>query len=151
MIGYYEITTKLKDALLAEPFCNDVTKGSIDRIGIGKQQIYPLSHIVINSATPEKNMIRWNVTIIAMDIVDISKTETTDNFIGNDNEDDILNEQSNLLFRINARLERGDLFSDKYQISGVATLEPFYDRFEDFVAGWVMTFDVVAPNDMSIC
>ena len=151
MIGYYEITTKLKDALLAEPFCNDVTKGSIDRIGIGKQQIYPLSHIVINSATPEKNMIRWNVTIIAMDIVDISKTETTDNFIGNDNEDDILNEQSNLLFRINARLERGDLFSDKYQLSGTAPIEPFYDRFEDFVAGCVMTFDVVAPNDMSIC
>jgi hypothetical protein len=29
--------------------------------------------------------------------------------------------------------------------------EPFIDRFENKLAGWTMTFDVLFPNDMTIC
>ena len=151
MINYYDITTKLKDALLDEvPFCNTVTKGSIDRLMNAKQDMYPISHLMINSCTSNGNTLTYNVSIISMDIVDISKIETTDIFIGNDNEDDVLNNMQSLLIRIVARLQRGDLFSDLYQVSN-ASLEPFMDRFEDNVAGWTLTVDIVVPNGMSIC
>ena len=151
MINYYDITTKLKDALLEEvPFCNTVTKGSIDRLMNAKQDMYPISHLMINSCTSNGNTLTYNVSIISMDIVDISKLETTDIFIGNDNEDDVLNNMQSLLIRIVARLQRGDLFSDLYQVSN-ASLEPFMDRFEDNVAGWTLTVDIVVPNGMSIC
>lgn len=151
MINYYDITTKLKDALLDEvPFCNTVTKGSIDRLMNAKQDMYPISHLMINNCTSNGNTLTYNVSIISMDIVDISKLETTDIFIGNDNEDDVLNNMQSLLIRIVARLQRGDLFSDLYQVSN-ASLEPFVDRFEDNVAGWTLTVDIVVPNGMSIC
>lgn len=151
MINYYDITTKFKDALLDEvPFCNTVTKGSIDRLMNAKQDMYPISHLMINNCTSNGNTLTYNVSIISMDIVDIDKLETTDIFIGNDNEDDVLNNMQSLLIRIVARLQRGDLFSELYQVSN-ASLEPFMDRFEDNVAGWTLTVDIVVPNGMSIC
>ena len=150
MIDYYNITDKLKTALLAEPFCNTVTKGTIDRVMNAKQDMYPLSHLMINNCTPNGNTLTYNVSILAMDIVDISKEETTDIFIGNDNEDDVLNDMQKLLIRIVARLQRGDLFTDLYQLTS-ASLEPFMDRFEDAVAVWTLTMDIEVPNGMTIC
>jgi len=44
-----------------------------------------------------------------------------------------------------------DLFRDKYQLEGSVTCEPFLDRFENNIAGWVATFDVVIENDISLC
>ena len=150
MIDYYNITDKLKTALLAEPFCNTVTKGTIDRVMNAKQDMYPLSHLMINNCTPNGNTLTYNVSILAMDIVDISKEETTDIFIGNDNEDDVLNDMQKLLIRIVAMLQRGDLFTDLYQLTS-ASLEPFMDRFEDAVAVWTLTMDIEVPNGMTIC
>ena len=46
---------------------------------------------------------------------------------------------------------RGSLFSDLYQIENVANCEPFFDKFDQNVAGWTMTFDVITENGMSIC
>ena len=150
MIRYYDITTKLKEALLDEPFCNTVTKGTIDRVMNAKQDMYPLSHLMINSCTPNGSSLTYNVSILAMDIVDISKEDTTDLFIGNDNEDDVLNDMQSLLLRVVARLQRGDLFTDLYQLTS-SSLEPFMDRFEDAVAGWTLTMDIEVQNGMSIC
>ena len=150
MIDYYNITDKLKTALLAEPFCNTVTKGTIDRVMNAKQDMYPLSHLMINSCTPNGNTLTYNVSILAMDIVDISKIETTDIFVGNDNEDDVLNNMQLLLIRMVELLRRGDLYDEHY-ILGTASLEPFMDRFEDAVAGWTLTVDIVVPNGMTIC
>ena len=150
MIDYYNITDKLKTALLAEPFCNTVTKGTIDRVMNAKQDMYPLSHLMINNCTPNGNTLTYNVSILAMDIVDISKIETTDIFVGNDNEDDVLNNMQLLLIRMVELLRRGDLYDDKYFL-GSASLEPFMDRFEDAVAGWTLTMDIEVPNGMSIC
>ena len=93
----------------------------------------------------------YNVSVIAMDIVDINKDETTDSFRGNDNEDDVLNSMLTVLVRFYERLRRGDLFSDLYQIGEGVTIEPFTDRFEDKVAGWTITMDIIVPNGVSIC
>ena len=86
-----------------------------------------------------------------MDIVDESKLETTDNFVGNDNEQDVLNTQLAILNRLIALLQRGTLYTDKYQVEGTVGCEPFVDRFENILAGWVATFDVIIQNDMTIC
>ena len=86
-----------------------------------------------------------------MDIVDISKDEVTDVFVGNDNEQDVLNTQLALQTRVINILQRGDLYTDLYQVQGDVSCEPFVDRFENKLAGWAATFDVVVQNDMTIC
>ena len=45
----------------------------------------------------------------------------------------------------------GNLWDQQFVVETDPTLEPFTERFENLLAGWTMTFDVVVPNDMTIC
>ena len=151
MKGFYNLTKKLKEALDAEPFVNTITFGSLDDIDLNKQTIFPLSHIIVNNTTITTNTLVFNVSLLSMDIVDISKEEITDIYVGNDNEQDVLNTQLALQTRVINTLQRGDLYTELYQIEGDVNCEPFVDRFENKLAGWAATFDVVVQNDMTIC
>jgi len=151
MKGFHKVITELKDTLIAEPFANTVSFGSIDDVDLNKQTIFPLSHITVNNTTVGTKTLTFNISILSMDIVDISKEEVTDLFIGNDNEQDILNTQLALQTRVINKLQRGDLYTDLYQIEGDVSCEPFVDRFENKLAGWAATFDIVVQNDMTIC
>lgn len=147
----YDTTTKIKDQLQAEPFINTVSFGSLNDVDLDKQSIFPLGHLTINSTNVATNVFRFNMSILVMDIVDISKEETTDKFTGNDNEQDVLNTTLAVLTRVLNIMQRGDLYTQKYQIEDVVSCEPFVDRFENKLAGWAATFDVVVQNDMTIC
>jgi hypothetical protein len=85
-----------------------------------------------------------------MDVVDIAKDETTNIFYGNDNEIDVLNTTMVILTRIIEVLIRGEL-SRKMEIVGTPNMQPFTERFENYLAGWTATMDIILPNDMSIC
>ena len=151
MKGFYEITQQLKDSLIAEPFVNTVTFGNIDDIDLDKQNIFPLSHIIINNCSVGTSTLTFNISILFMGIVDVSNSETTDKFKGNDDEQDVLNTQLATAVRIINKLQRGDLFSSLYQVIDDVTCEPFMDRFENKLAGWTATFDVEMQNEMTIC
>ena len=149
--GYYLLTQAIKDALLGDINVNTVTEGDLFDIDLSKQSIFPLSHLIINTVTAQESVLRFNISILSMDIVDESKEPTTDIFIGNNNEQDVLNTQLAVLNKLVQVLRRGDLYSDKYQLEGDASLEPFVDRFENKVAGWTATLDVLVNNDIEIC
>ena len=151
MKGFYEVTDKLKTLLNAEPFVNTVTYGSIDDVDLDKQSIFPLSHIIVNNAVVGTKTTTFSISILAMDIVDVSNDEVTDTFVGNDNEQDVLNTQLALLTRVINELQRGDSYTDKYQVEADVTCEPFIDRFENKLAGWTATFSVMVVNDMTVC
>tara|TARA_R100001440_G_scaffold16711_1_gene28265 strand:- start:14093 stop:14557 length:465 start_codon:yes stop_codon:yes gene_type:complete len=149
--GFYLLTETIKTNLLADENVNTVTTGDITKIDLSKQTIYPLSHIIINNVTQEDQLLRFNISVFCMDIVDISKEETTDIFRGNTNEHDVLNTQLAVANKLIETLRGGDLYTTKYQLDGTVSCEPFYDRFENEVAGWVATMDILIPNDINIC
>jgi len=149
--GYYLLTEAIKDALLSDINVNTVTEGDLFDIDLSKQSIFPLSHLIINSVTAQESVLRFNISILSMDIVDESKEPTTDIFIGNNNEQDVLNTQLAVLNKLVQVLRRGDLYSSQYQLEGDASLEPFVDRFENKVAGWTATLDILVNNDIEIC
>lgn len=151
MSGYYTLIDTLKALLIASPFVNQVTEGDLYDIDLSKQTIFPLSHIIVNNVSILPNVLKANISIIAMDIVDISKEEPTDLFKDNNNRQDVLNTQLIMLSRIVAQLTNGETFEDNYQLEGEPTCEPFTDRFENLLAGWTMTFDVLIPNEMTSC
>jgi hypothetical protein len=45
----------------------------------------------------------------------------------------------------------GTLYTEMYQLDGSPNLTPFYDRFENQLAGWSATMDVMIYNDIYIC
>jgi len=149
--GFYLLTETIKDQLLGDVNVNTVTTGDIYDIDLAKQSIFPLSHIIINSVTTQEQVLTFNISVLAMDIVDESKEATTDIFRGNNNEQDILNTQLAVLNKLVMVLRKGTLYSDQYQLDGDATLEPFYERFDNRLAGWSATFNVFVKNDIDIC
>lgn len=151
MKGFYQVTDTIKDQLLSDVNVNNVTTGDITKVDLSKQTMFPLSHIIVNSVSNEDRVLRFNLSILCMDIVDVSKEEVVDIFRGNDNEQDVLNTQLAVLNKLAQVLRGGTLHQDLYQLDGTPSLEPFYDRFENEMAGWAMTFDVLVNNDIDIC
>ena len=149
--GFYQITETIKDQLLNDINVNTVTTGDITDIDLSKQTIFPLCHIIINSATVEEQVLRFSISVLAMDVVDQSKEATSDIFKGNNNEHDILNTQLAVVNKLTQVLRIGTLYRDKYQLDGDPTCEPFMDRFEHQVAGWACTFYVLIENDINKC
>jgi hypothetical protein len=150
-MNYFDIIDKIKQHFENDPLINTVTQGDIFDVDLNKQTIFPLCHIIVNQATFENNVIRYNISILAMDITDISKSESADKFDGNDNELYILNTMMAVHNRCYEMLRRGDLYTDKFQVDGSPTCEPFTERFENKLAGFTLTVDILIPNDMTIC
>jgi len=151
MNGYYYVVNTLKNYLKSNDFINTVSIGDIFSVDLNKQTIFPLAHIIVNNAQLAETTTSLNLSILFMDIVDESKAEITDIWEGNDNEQDVLNTQLSLASKLTADLIRGYLYSNLIQIEGSQSAEPFVDRFENKIAGWTLTFDVIIPNDMTLC
>ena len=151
MQAYYNILETIKDSLQSDINVNTVTTGDIFDVDLAKQTIFPLSHLMVNSATKTSNVYTFNMSVMLMDIVDISNEETTDKFRGNDNEQDVLNTQLAVGARLVELLERGSLRDANYDLNGSPTFEPFTERFENYLAGWSLNFQIDIPNDMTIC
>ena len=149
--GFYLLTQAIKDQLLADVNVNTVTTGDIFDIDLSKQTIFPLSHLIINTVNTGEQVLTFNISVMCMDVVDESKNETTDIFLGNDNEQDVLNTQLAVLNKRIMVLRKGTLHNSQYQLEGDANCEPFYERFENKLAGWTATFDVLVANDITIC
>lgn len=149
--GFYNLTDKLKEELIKDPFVNTVTYGNIFEVDLNKQTIFPLSHFIVNNVVDRGQTLLFNISLLCMGLVDESKDDVTNEFLGNDNEQDVLNTQLAVANRIGAMLKRGDLYRTKYQLDGDVSLEPFVDRFDNKVAGWTATFNVVIPNEITIC
>jgi len=151
MNGFYYVIHKLRDYIKETGFVNSVSTGDIFEVDLVKQTIYPLSHIIVNNASPKEFVTSYNISILFMDIVEISKDVPINLFDNNTNMLDILNDQITIAQRLVSSLKRGDLFNNLIQIDGDPLCEPFTDRFENKVAGWTLTFDIIVPNDMTIC
>ena len=151
MQGFFSITQAIRTHFENDSLVNTITEGDIFDVDLNKQTIFPLVHLMVNNAVFEGSVIRFNISLIAMDIVDVSKDETKDVFRGNSNEQDVLDTQLRILNRVYETMLRGDLWDSSVVVEGSANCEPFTERFENLLAGWTMTFDVIIPSDITIC
>ena len=151
MKSFYNIIDKIKDAVNAEPFNSNVSFGDIADIDLKKQTIFPLAHIMVNNATINDTYISFNVTLFLMDLVDDSKEPDASLFLGNNNNQDILNTQLALATRVMRVLQKADLYRDEFELINPANCEPFEERFDNALAGWAVTFDINAKTEMTYC
>jgi len=149
--GYYQLTSTIEEQLRSTEFTNTVSIGDISKVNLNKQDIFPLAHMIVNSVTTEEQVLRFDISILACDIVDQSKDITTDRFTGNDNEQDILNTQLLVLNKLIQKLRMGSLHTDMYQLDGNPSLTPFSDGFENELAGWTADITILIYNDIYIC
>ena len=155
MRQFYNITKTIKDTLEAHSQVNVVTTGDIFDVDLNKQTIFPLSHIMVNQASFEGQIVRVNISIMCMDVVDETKEDPrsqNEPFYGTNNEQDILNTQLAVINDVVTKLRKGTLYTDLYQLDGNPSCVPFSERFENLLTGWTATFDVLLPNtEISSC
>ena len=116
--GFYQLTETIKTQLLADINVNTVTTGDITDINLGKQDMFPLSHIIVNNVVVNEQTLDFNISILSCDIVNQSKLETTDIFKGNNDVQNILNTQLSVLNKLIQKLRMGNLHTDMYQLDG---------------------------------
>lgn len=154
--AFYNTLNKIKEQLLADVNVNTVTTGDLTEVDLNKQTIFPLSHIIVNNAQLMGNTILFDFSVLAMDVVwqtkNVAAEGTIDTtFVGLDNEQDVLNTQLAVLNKLNEVIRRGEVFTDKFQLSGTPTCEPFYDNYENKLAGWTYTAQIIVQNDIDVC
>ena len=137
MNNLYQILDNLRAFLLLNDFTNMVTFGEVSDVDLNKLTNFPLVHITIDRVTIEENYTDFSLSVIACDIVDVSKELPSDVFLGNNNVQDILNSQLNVITSVSNYFRRGDLRDNDFIIVNEAvTATPFLDRFENQLAGW---------------
>lgn len=152
MKGFYHITEKLKE--IADTQVNVVTEGDIFEVDLNKQTIFPLLHIITDSATIGEKTTQMDFTLLCMSSVDVSNDDPRDliePFFKTSNEQDVLNSTLNYLNNIIAEFRRGEAYDDNYKLQGDPVCEPFRERFTNLLAGWSCSFSVLVFNEQKIC
>lgn len=150
----YDILNKIKSILDANDQINTVTYGDIFEVDLNKQSIFPLAHIMLGSATISNSVIEHTVTVLVMDIVDVSTKDPRDEaepFFGINNEQDVLNTQLYVVNDLVQNLKKGTAHTDGFHLVGDPSCEPFTDRFENTLAGWGVDLSIQTRNKISIC
>jgi len=153
MNTYYRLTDAIKESLQSDGIINNVSTGDLFNVDLNKVTIFPLAHVIVNTVAESAlgNTNLFNVSVLLMDVCDISPKESTDLWLDNDNEQDIFNTQLELGKRFVESMRRGDLYNKGYQLNGTANYEALSDRFENKLVGWTITFNLETPNDTTIC
>ncbi len=151
MNTYFKVIQDIKTALSAEPFINKVSQGDIYEVDLSKKTLFPLAHLIIDKIDIQTNRIQLSLSLLLMDIVDLSKESSSDLIRGNDNELDAINNMVNVAARLQAVLAKTDTYNANYELEGLFSCTPFKERFENNLAGVSADFTINLSNDMTKC
>jgi hypothetical protein len=149
--NFYKVSDMMREAFNNSEYVNTVTYGNIFNIDLSKQTIFPFAHIQVNSATHSENVITYNISIMNLDIVDISKDEVIDVYYGNDNLHYVYNTQLSVINEFIQLVKRGSISRDGFQLNGDPNSEAVEDNYENLLAGWVTTLNIDVANNISVC
>ena len=150
MNQYYSCIYFLKDAFKDAPLLNTVTQGT-DIIDNQKKNIFPLAHINIQSSSIQDGQVIFVFELAVVDIRNVSKVETVDKFIGNDNEIDNINTTHAIMNYAITKMKKKRNEHD-IEVEEVAQLEPILMEFTNMLDGWKTTVTLSIPNNkISVC
>lgn len=147
----YRVIETIKTELDANVFCNKVTLGEMTEIDLAKQTLFPLANITMDTVTHSENSLTFQITIVNVDIVEISKDLPTNSIYGNDNLIYIWTNQLYVINRLISRLRESSINDYIWQLERDIQSEFINKEMENMLAGYSTTFSVTVPNDISKC
>tara|TARA_R110000822_G_scaffold129503_1_gene265674 strand:- start:40 stop:588 length:549 start_codon:yes stop_codon:yes gene_type:complete len=142
--------------------------GDISEINLEKMQKFPLVHIQPTSVATGDSQLTYNFQLFICDAVTERDNWTLNNADANfsklyktlSNEQDVFNETLQIatdfigMLRHSSRqsLEGvNDINFPLYFTQDQFTIEPFQERFDNLLCGWVFTIGVLVQNDFQTC
>ena len=147
----YRVIDAIKTELDSNPFCNKVTLGEMTEVDLAKQTMFPLANITMDNVTHSENSLTFQITVVNVDIVDISKDVPADNIYGNDNLIYIWTNQLYVINRLVSRLRESTISYDTMELDGDPQSEFINKEFENMLAGFTTTINITVANDINKC
>jgi len=129
---------------------HSVTSGDLWEIDLSKMTIFPLFHINTVNVSVGMNTRTFNFQLFVMDLVEPDES----------NEQEVLSDCLEIMNDIIAVYKHGEILysydaaageEQRYFIDNDFTIEPFTERFDNAVTGWVMSFAITVENELNSC
>jgi hypothetical protein len=137
------------------PSINIVTQGDITKIDVEQFPSYPLGNILITESNFGSNITNYTIQLTVADKIKNKNNESDDRtnaqtvpFYGVDDTIDI---HANTLAIINDLTSYLQKSVQGFDINDNIICEPFADRFNNGLGGWVANFTLTTHNDRPRC
>jgi hypothetical protein len=152
---YYNVLNYFKTIMKNHPSIQSVTYGDIDSIDDKQYPEYPLGNVLITDSRFEPSTTTFTVQLTLADKQKNRNNESTGEensqtipFYGVDDMVDIHANTLSILNDLTAYTQRG---VQGFEVNGDIVCQPFSDRFNNGLAGWVATFELTTHNDRNRC
>ena len=138
------------------------TTGDIYDIDLAKNTLFPLFHINPVNVTTGQSTLTYNFQLFVMDLVSQKKDWTEENIQSADNlsnEQEVLSSCLQICVDVIGMMRHSkwqaagtvDIDEPVYFTEGEYSLEPFQERFDNLLTGWVFSIGIVVRNDFQSC
>ena len=127
-----------------------VTSGDVWDVDLEDSTLFPLYHITPVNAEIENQQKTFNFQVFVMDMVDADKEQ----------EQYVQSDTFQILNDIIALLKQGEILyqydtdagqEPRYWIEDDFSLEPFQERFDNAVTGWVVEIGISIESELNSC
>jgi len=138
------------------------TTGDIWKIDLAKNTLFPLFHINPINVTTGQSSLTYNFQLFVMDTVTEKENWTEANIQSANylsNEQEVMSSCLQICTDIIGMMRHSkwqgagelDINDPVYFTEGEYTLEPFQERFDNLLTGWVFSIGIVVQNDFQTC
>lgn len=138
------------------------TTGDIYDIDLEKNTLFPLFHINPVNVSTGQSELTYNFQLFVMDAVSERENWTEANLQSADrlsNEQEVLSSCLQICVDIIGIMRHSkwqgagelDIDDPVYFTEGEYTIEPFTERFDNLLTGWVFSIGIVVQNDFQAC
>ena len=138
------------------------TTGDIYDIDLEKNTLFPLLHINPVNVSTGQSQLTYNFQLFVMDAVSQKENWTEANLQSANNlsnEQEVLSSCLQICIDIIGMMRHSkwqgagelDIDDPVYFTEGEFTIEPFTERFDNVLTGWVFSIGIVVQNDFQTC
>jgi hypothetical protein len=152
---YYNVLDYFKTIMDNHPSIGQVNQGDLFDIDFKEFPVYPLGNILITNARFEDSTTVYSCQLIVADKIKNRNNESDGKYnkqiVAFEGTDDTVDIHANTLAIINDLLSYTQYALNNFDIDGNIDCEAFKDQFDNGLAGWSATFDLVTHNDRPRC
>lgn len=152
---YYNILDYFKTIMTNHPSLQLVTQGLIQDFDTREFPQYPVGNVKVLSCQYLDTVTNWEIQLIVADKIKNKNNEssptTNEQVIPFYGVDDTVDIHANTLAIINDLTSFTQKSVDGLDIVDTIINEPFEERFNNGLAGWVSTFTVIVHNNRDRC
>ena len=152
---YYSILDYFKTIMVNHPTIAQVSQGDIPHLDDNQFTLYPIGNVSILGANFGTSITEYEIQLIVADKIKNKNNEsaprTNEMQVPFFDVNDLVDIHANTLAVVNDLVSYTQYSLESFQILDTITNEPFADRFNNGLAGWVCNFTLTTHNDRPRC